>query len=114
MDSVAEWATDYELCDDRVATIGGTVAWLDGLGVDVVVVAMPISDARATLFGGRDEVDAILAAAASEILDAGAAAFLDLSETIPSGLFRDITHVNEDGKEAFTTLLVGELTALGL
>jgi len=112
--TVAAWAADYQWCDARADRLHATIQWLRGLGIEVVVVAMPMSDLRTGIFGGREVVDAILVDIEAVVTGAGASAFLDYSRLIPNQLFRDITHVSVEGATSFTTALVGDLGALGL
>ncbi|MBU1226837.1 MAG: hypothetical protein KJ698_06485 [Actinobacteria bacterium] len=113
------WSVGYEPCDERVAIIGGLAADLVSLGIEVVLVAMPVSDIRASAFdpdgggdvaAGRAVIDALSARMAVVAADAGAG-FIDLSHhpAILEDHFRDIGHLGASGATVFTRRLVGAL-----
>jgi len=105
----------YYVCEERVLQWAESLRWLDAQGVDVVVVAMPLSDRGVSAFpGGRDRVAEILARAETEATAAGAKLFLDLSDTIPDERFRDLSHLNKRGSEKYTTRVANELVKRGL
>ncbi len=111
---IIEWAPNYQICLPRVETMQQTVVWLRSRGIDVVVVALPISDARSSVFGGRSVVDGILDQAEQAAIAAGATAYIDLSRSVPDSSFRDISHVTATGASIFTGRLVDELADLGI
>jgi hypothetical protein len=114
-DALAESMSSFFVCEERLEQFAGAVSWLAQQGIEVVVVATPFSDFRATAFpGGRDQMNGVLARIEEAANAAGAAGFIDLSDLIPDDQFRDLSHVGDEGAEAFTARLAEEMAAQGL
>ena len=106
-DALVEAMETFYVCEPRVDQFLGTVAWLTEQGIDVVLVAMPISDLQATSFpNGRTDIVEILDGISQRAIEAGAVLYLDLSETLGDERFRDLRHLDKRGAERFTTRLV--------
>jgi len=109
------WEGAYPLCAPRIDAMAANVAKLKDLGIDVIVVLMPVSDYRVTQFErGREEVDAIHALMESAALAAGADAVLDYGGLLTNDQFRDAIHAGENGRMAITDALSADIVRLGL
>jgi len=114
-DALATAMETFFLCQARVDQYVETVEWLTAQGIEVVLVAMPISDIQASAFtGGRDEIVEIMNSIARLGTNAGAVGYLDLSDTQGDNRFRDLRHLDKRGAERFTTRIVNELAKRGL
>ncbi len=114
-DALAANMETFFLCQPRVEQYAATVEWLSGLGIDVVLVGMPISDLQASAYpDGREEIVSMMEGLSQVGLDAGAVLYLDLTETQGDNRFRDLRHLDERGAERFTTRIANELAKRGL
>ena len=114
LDRFSRHHAGYFVCAERMQRWVGTLEWLDAEGVDVVVVAMPLSDLHVGAFpGGPKQVAKVLARAEKEAAAAGVEFFLDLSKMLPDERFRDLFHLDKLGAEKYTTRVVNELVKRG-
>jgi hypothetical protein len=104
----------FFVCQERVDQYVATVEWLTNQGIEVILVAMPISDIQASAFtNGRGEIVEIMDSVAQLGIDAGAADYFDLSETQGDNRFRDLRHLDKRGAERFTTRIFNEMDKRG-
>jgi Ca2+-binding RTX toxin-like protein len=112
-DIIRSWADGYSACDERIEIMGSIVEDLADLGVGVVVVAMPIADVAADAFtDGRATIDALLVRLEDVAAARGALGFVDASDAIPDARFHDLNHVDYQGSQLLTDLLVDAVEEL--
>ena len=109
------WEGPFETCPERFDAIASNLARLEAEGITSVVVFMPMSSNRVSMFeGGREEIAGILAEIEAVALAAGADAVIDLSALLPDSQFRDLSHADASGAMAITDAVAARLAELGL
>lgn len=102
----------YEFCDERVGVLSSWVTDLTSRGLEVFVLAMPISTIRAdALPGGYAELEQTVADFETAVIAAGASRFLDFKDLLPDDQFTDHVHANRAGSHALTQALADAVTA---
>ena len=102
----------YEYCSARLDAASSLVANLSEQGIEVVVVAMPLSSIRAnSLPGGRAQMEQIMGDAERAVVAAGASRYVDFRGLLNDDQFYDHTHPDLPASHELTRALVEALAA---
>ncbi|MBI2705406.1 MAG: hypothetical protein HYX32_08980 [Actinobacteria bacterium] len=105
---------DYQLDAGLLTAEADLVRALQGAGVSVVLLVLPVTDDYAALHpGGKEQFDAFLALARSTATATGVP-FIDLARGTAADRFADTNHLNAAGADAFSRDLPGLLAASGV
>jgi hypothetical protein len=111
----SDWEGPFPLCASRLEAQAANVAKLRSMGIQVVVVFMPVAELRVGQFdGGHQELEGVVAQMEAAVRAAGATAVLDFTDLLEASQFSDHIHANEEGRRIITAELIARLDALGL
>jgi len=109
------WTGPMSTCPQRFDAIAANIARLKADGITTIVVFMPMSSTRVSMFeDGWEEITAILTEIETVVLEAGADGVLDFSDLLPDSHFRDLSHANAEGSQMITRALAARIADLDL
>jgi len=105
-----ERQSQYMFCGDRLEALQSLIADLTERGIEVVVVAMPVSSFRVDpLPGGRGQMEEIMDMVGVAALDAGASQYLDFKDLLSDDQFYDLTHPDLEASHQLTRAVAAAL-----
>jgi len=107
--------SDPSVCTDRIEVTRMVIEQLQAWGVEVVIVGMPINPEGVALVPGGAPTIADAMFTLGQTVEEANAHFIDLSAGFDDvGVWRDLTHLQASGANAFTNQLADEMIARGV